>query len=177
MKFSAGEFKFTSKIEVTHVIKYDLHTASGVQHYAGTLGPYDLSSGNGTPDWRGNWQSTVEYGPWSLSATAYYVGKIKAVSQDQGLPLDCANGNLYTRSAPQNTDPRFCWINSFINVDLNASVRVNDKFTFFGNVGNVFNARAPLAAAAYGSAPNFLTTWHYAGVVGRKFSAGANFKF
>lgn len=178
VKFSTGTFKFTSKVEVTHIFKYDLHTTTGaIQHYAGTLGPYDLSSGNGTPDWRGNWQTTIENGPWSLSATAYYVGKIKAVSEDQGLPLDCAGGNLYTRSSPQNNDPRFCYINSFINVDLNASVRVNDKFTFFANVGNVLNARAPLAAAAYASAPNFLTTWHYAGVVGRKFSAGANFKF
>ena len=29
--------------------EYDLHTAKGVQKYAGTLGPYQLSSGNGTP--------------------------------------------------------------------------------------------------------------------------------
>ena len=54
---------------------------------------------------------------------------------------------------------------------------MNDKFTFYVNVGNVFDARAPVAPAAYASAPNFLTTWHYAGLVGRKFSAGANFKF
>ena len=66
---------------------------------------------------------------------------------------------------------------SYITFDLNASAKINDKFTFFANIGNVFNARAPLAGAGYRSAPNFLTTWHYAGVVGRKFSAGANFKF
>lgn len=83
--------KFTSRIEATHVIKYNLVTSAGVQHYAGTMGPYDLSSGNGTPSWRGNWQNTLDFGDYSLSATAFYVSRIKAVSEDQGLPLDCAN--------------------------------------------------------------------------------------
>lgn len=162
---------FTSRIEATHVLKYDLHTSSGVQHYAGTLGPYDLSSGNGTPAWRGNWQNTIEAGPYSLSATAYYVGPIKQVSADQGnLALDCS-ANLY------RTGDRFCIVNSFINVDLNGSVKVNDQFTFFVNVKNLLDARAPIAPAAYASAPNFLTTWHYAGLIGRQFRAGASFRF
>ncbi|WP_336966134.1 TonB-dependent receptor plug domain-containing protein [Sphingobium aquiterrae] len=168
---------FTSRIEVTHIINYDLHTSSGVQKYAGTLGPYDLSSGNGTPDWRGNWQNTVQAGKFSLSATAYYVGRIKAVSADQVSPtngvydLSCAKSNLY------GTGDQFCHIKSFINVDMNATVEVNDQFTFFANVGNVFGAHAPIAPASYASSPNFLTTWHYAGLIGRTFRAGANFKF
>ena len=167
--------KFTSRIEATHVIKYNLVTSAGVQHYAGTMGPYDLSSGNGTPSWRGNWQNTLDFGDYSLSATAFYVSRIKAVSEDQGLPLDCANGNLYTRSSPQNQ--AFCYVSPFINVDLNGTVKVNDKFTFFLNVKNVFDAKAPVAPAAYSSAPNFLTTWHYAGLIGRQYRAGASFRF
>ncbi|MES2097531.1 MAG: TonB-dependent receptor [Pseudomonadota bacterium] len=181
--FRIGGVKFTSKIEVTHIFKYNLHTSAGVQEYAGTFGPYDLSSGNGTPDWRGNWQNTIEVGAFSLSATAYYVGKIKEVSTDQqSAPYTTScSANLY--KVPTTSplyDPgynAFCYVNSFINVDLNASIRVNDGFTFYMNVGNVLNARAPVAPAAYASAPNFLTTWHYAGLVGRKFSAGASFKF
>ncbi|MFN3433619.1 MAG: TonB-dependent receptor domain-containing protein [Sphingomonas sp.] len=169
------DVKFTSRIEATHVIKYNLVTSAGTQHYAGTMGPYDLSSGNGTPAWRGNWQNTIEAGPYSLSATAYYVSRIKAVSEDQGLPLDCDNGNLYTRSSPQ--DLAFCYVRRFINVDMNATAKVNDKFTFFFNVKNVFDAKAPIAPAAYASAPNFLTTWHYAGLIGRQYRAGASFRF
>jgi len=166
------EVKFTSRIEVTHVFKYDLHTSSGIQHYAGTFGPYDLSSGNGTPDWRGNWQNTLEYGPYSISLTAYYVGKIKEVATDQGnLATDCS-ANLY-RSANLNN---FCYVHSFISTDLNMSAKV-EKFTFFVNVKNLLNARAPVAPAAYASAPNFLTTWHYSGLIGRQFRAGASFKF
>ncbi|SEM70757.1 iron complex outermembrane recepter protein [Sphingomonas gellani] len=167
--------KFTSRVEATHIFKYDLHTDSGVQRYAGTLGPYDLSSGNGTPDWRGNWQNTLQLGAYSISATAYYVSHIKQVSADQGLPTDCANGNLYSRAAPYNE--QFCYVKRFINVDLNQTFAVNDKFSFYVNVQNVFDAKAPLATAAYASAPNFLTTWHYAGLIGRQYRAGASFRF
>jgi iron complex outermembrane receptor protein len=168
--------KFTSRIEVTHVLKYNVETADRVQKYAGTLGPYDLSSGNGTPDWKGNWQNTLQLGNYSISATAYYVGKIKAVSADQSPgTLDCDTGNLYTTSSPQ--DLKFCYIKRFINVDVNQTIRVGENFSFFFNILNATNARAPIAPAAYASAPNFLTTWHYSGLIGRAFRAGASFKF
>lgn len=167
---------FTSRIEATHVFQYDLHTSGGVQKYAGTMGPNDLSSGNGTPNWRGNWQNTIQVGAYSLSATTYFVNKIKAVATDLGnLSRDCTAA-LY-KPAGDTTGERFCYVKRFINVDLNGSVKVNDDFTFFVNVGNVFNAKAPVAPAAYSSAPNFLTTWHYAGLVGRTFRAGASFGF
>lgn len=174
-----GGLRFTSRIEATHVMLYNRHTATGVQRFAGTLGPYDLSSGNGTPSWRGNWQTTLESDDFSLSATAYYVGKIKAVATDQGnLSTDCT-ASLY-RVTPASVDPtgeRFCYVKKFVTVDLNGTIRVNDDFTFFANVGNLFNARAPVAPASYASSPNFLTTWHYAGLIGRTFKAGATFSF
>ncbi len=165
--------KFTSRVEATYILKYNRYTSTGVQKFAGTLGPYDLSSGNGTPRIRGNWQNTLDLGDYSISATAYYVGRIKEVSADQGnLSRDCT-ANLY-RTADLN---RFCYVKRFINVDLNQSIKVNDQFTFYINVLNVFDAGAPIAPAAYASAPNFLTTWHYAGLIGRQFRAGANFRF
>ena len=71
---------------------------------------------------------------------------------------------------------KFCYIKRFINVDLNGSVKVNDAFTLYMNVGNVFDAKAPLAPSSY-SGINYLPTWHLAGIIGRTFSAGANFKF
>ncbi|MCP3736462.1 TonB-dependent receptor [Sphingomonas sp. RP10(2022)] len=168
---------FTSRVEVTHLFKYDLHTSAGVQKYAGTMGPYDLSSGNGTPSWRGNWQNTLQVGAFSLSATTYFVDKIKAVATDQGSLSTACTAALYKATTDTTGGDRFCYVKKFINVDLNGSVKVNDDFTFFVNVGNVFNAHAPVAPAAYASAPNFLTTWHYAGLVGRTFRAGASFGF
>lgn len=170
--------RLTSRVEATHVMIYNRHTATGVQRFAGTLGPYDLSSGNGTPSWRGNWQTTLDMDDFSLTATAYYVGKIKAVATDQGNLSTACTASLY--KAPAASDPtseRFCNVKDFVSVDANATWRVTDDFTFYVNVGNLFNARAPIAPASYASSPNYLTTWHYAGLIGRKFSAGASFRF
>ncbi len=180
----ADGVRFTSRLDVTDVLRFDLVTqnAAGtrvVQKYAGTLGPYELSSGGGTPRIRGNWQNTIEAGPWSLTATTYYVGRIKQVAADEITPdstgfidLSCKNS-----LSPTQTGPSQCYVRPFIYVDLNAGVQVNDQFRFFINVQNLTNAHAPLAAGAYTSNPNYLSSWHYAGLVGRNFSAGASFKF
>ena len=172
-----GEARFISRIDVTRLFKYNVDNGDGVvQKYAGTLGPYELSSGAGTPRIRGNWQNTLQLGAVSLTATTYYVSRIKAVAADEVAPdgngdidLSCAN-NLY------GTGDKFCYIKRFIYADLNLSVEVNDKFSFNFNVGNFTNEKAPVAPASY-SGTNYLPTWHYAGVIGRTFRAGANFKF
>ncbi|MBU3077044.1 TonB-dependent receptor plug domain-containing protein [Sphingomonas quercus] len=162
--------KWTSRIDVTDVFKYNVTQNGLVQKYVGTMGPYELSSGAGTPKWRGNWQNTLQFGKFSLTATTYYVSKIKNVAADEGEDLSCEGGNLY------GTGEDFCHIRRFIYSDLNASLQVNDKFTFYINVGNFTNAKAPIAPSSY-SGINYLPTWHYAGVIGRTFRVGANFGF
>lgn len=171
--------KWTSRVEVTHVLKYDLHTDDGkVQHYAGTLGPYDLSSGNGTPDWKGNWQNTVSFGDkYTLSATAYYVGKIRSAAADTNGSDQCPAGNPYGGAGNPDVANRFCYIKKFINVDLNGTAEIKDGVQLYANVGNVFDKKAPIAPGAYASAPNFLTTYHYAGLIGRTFKVGVRFEY
>jgi iron complex outermembrane receptor protein len=146
---------------------------TGVQHYAGTLGPYDLSSGNGTPSWRGNWQNTLE-------SALFDQPDGLLCRTDQG--SRDRSGQSVDRHARQPVQDwsggdKFCYVSPFITTDLNFTARVHDDFTFFFNVKNLFDAHAPVAPAAYASAPNFLTTWHYAGLIGRQFRAGATFKF
>jgi iron complex outermembrane receptor protein len=164
--------KFTSRLDLTYLIQYDLNPGGGgtIQKYAGTLGPYELSSGAGTPRVRGNWQNTLEFGPFALTATTYYVSRIKEVAADEGDDLSCAGGNLY------GTGSSYCFIKRFIYADVSAAVRVSDDFTFNLFVGNITGAKAPIAPASY-SGTNYLPTWHIAGVVGRTFRAGATFKF
>ncbi|NOW44424.1 iron complex outermembrane receptor protein [Novosphingobium sp. SG751A] len=162
--------KWTSRLEATYVIRYDLNNAGVLQRYAGTFGPYDLSSGNGTPRIRGNWQNTLEIGQLSLSLTTYYVGRIKETAADQASTDTSCSQNLY------KTGNNFCYVSPFINNDFNATLKINDRMTVYGIVKNLFDAKAPVAPAAYSSAPNFLTTWHYAGLVGREFRAGVNIK-
>ena len=175
----ADGVRFNSRVDVNHVIQYDLHTTTGVQKYAGTLGPYDLSSGNGTPSWRGNWQNTLDFGKVAVSLTTSFVGRIKEVSTDQQTaPFTTAcTANLYKvpSSAPNYT--AFCYVDRFVNNDLNVTFKPNEDLNFWFTVKNLFDAKAPVAPAAYASAPNFLTTWHYAGLVGRAYRLGANFNF
>lgn len=167
---------FDSRLDLQTTLKFDRHIAGGaVQSFAGTVGPADLSSGGGTPKWRGNWQNTLTVGKVSLTATTYYVGSMKAVAADQGnLDTSCA-ATLYKDATGGNS---FCKISSFAYADLNATVKVNDDFSFYLLVGNVTNAGAPVYPnILYTSQPNYLASWHIAGLVGRTFRAGANFKF
>ncbi|WP_025587599.1 TonB-dependent receptor plug domain-containing protein [Sphingomonas sp. UNC305MFCol5.2] len=169
--------RFVSRLDVNKILKFDVDFGDGTTRpYVGTLGPYELSSGAGTPEWRGNWQNTLELGDFSISATTYYVSRIKAVAADEVEPD--ANGDL-DLSCDQNlygTGEDACYIKRFIYADLNMTYKVNDNFTFYMNVGNFTNERAPIAPASY-SGVNYLPTWHFPGVIGRTFRAGASFKF
>jgi iron complex outermembrane receptor protein len=172
--------RFESRLDVQETLQYDLHPTSGaVQKYAGTVGPEDLSSGGGTPRWRGNWQNSLVAGPFALTTTTYYVGRIKAVAADQASSVNgdiSCNAAIY-KVAGQPVD-KFCYVHSFIYTDLNLAAKVSDQFQFSLTVGNVFGARAPVFAnTAYTTQTNYLASWHAAGLIGRTFKAGASFKF
>jgi len=175
---------FTSRLDVSEILKFNVDFGDGVvRKYVGTIGPYELSSGAGTPRWRGNWQNTLEVGPLSLTATVYYVSHLKQVAADDLSPdssghidLSCDSAGDFYPYPSADAQSKYCYIRRFIYADLNASVKVNDKFTFSFIVDNFTNARAPIAPTAY-SGTNYLPTWHYAGVIGRVFRAGATFKF
>jgi iron complex outermembrane receptor protein len=169
--------RFISRLDVNKILRFNVDFGDGVERkYVGTLGPYELSSGAGTPEWRGNWQNTFEFGDFSVSATAYYVSRIKSVAADEVEPDEAGNLDLSCDQNLYGTGEDACYIKRFIYADLNLSYRVNDSFTFFGNVGNFTNERAPIAPASY-SGTNYLPTWHMAGVIGRTFRAGASFRF
>ncbi|WP_443030451.1 TonB-dependent receptor plug domain-containing protein [Sphingomonas sp. ZT3P38] len=170
------DVRFETRLDLQATLKFDRHLDNGnVQHFTGTVGPADLSSGGGTPKWRGNWQNTLIMGPVSLTATTYYVGRMKGVATDQGnLDTSCA-ATIYKDATGGNS---FCKINRFIYADLNATIKVNDQFSFFMFVGNFTNAGAPVYAnTLYTTQPNYLASWHLPGLIGRTFRAGANFKF
>ncbi|MDB5674767.1 MAG: TonB-dependent receptor [Sphingomonas bacterium] len=178
------DVKLISRLDVNQILNFDVDFGDGlVRKYAGTIGPYELSSGAGTPSIRGNWQNTLQVGRFSLTGTIYYVSRIKQVGADDLSPtggvLDysCAGsaGDFYPYPNADAVN-KFCYIKSFTYADMNAMFKVNEDFTFYVNVGNVTNARAPLAVSSY-SGVNYLPTWHMAGVIGRTFRAGATFKF
>ena len=166
--------KFTSHIEVTKIFTFDFKQSDSDPYvsYVGTQAPYITSSGAGTPAWRGNWQNAVEYGKFSVAATAYYTSGYKAVAIDQFGGSDCATSSTY-----QGSDPNFnCKVRRFIDVDLTGRINVNDRFSIYTNINNVFDAKAPLNAGNY-AANNYNPTYTQAGAVGRFMRIGVDFKY
>lgn len=174
--------KWTSSVDVTDIFKFDFNACTdkgdpncATQHWVGTQAPYVLSSGAGTPKWRGSWENTLQLDKLTVSGTVYYTSGYKAVAEDQnGVGATSCADNLYDGSLPDF----YCHTKRFIDVDLTGSYKVSDKFTFYVNVLNLFDAKAPLNPANYaGAGANYNPTWSQQGIIGRFVRFGANFKF
>ncbi|WP_010188087.1 TonB-dependent receptor domain-containing protein [Sphingomonas sp. PAMC 26605] len=176
--------KLTSALEGTLVLEYKVNTGvNGVYDYLGTLGPYNTSSASGTPRWRANWQNTLEAGPYSLTATTYFTSGYKGYAADYNGVGSCDAGQtpastyLYNGDVSRTVGGALqCTVKHFLSVDLNGSVKVNDKFTFYLIVQNLFDAHAPFDPNTYGG-NNYNPAWASSGIIGRAFKGGASFKF
>ncbi|WP_277967853.1 TonB-dependent receptor domain-containing protein [Sphingomonas echinoides] len=176
--------KLTSSLEGTLILEYKVNTGiNGVYDYLGTLGPYNTTSASGTPRWRANWQNTLEAGAYSLTATTYFTSGYKGYAADYTGVGSCAAGRTPASSYLYNGDlsrvtggALQCTVKHFLSVDLNGSVKVNDKFTFYAIVQNLFDAHAPFDPNTYGG-NNYNPAWAASGIIGRSIKAGANFKF
>ncbi|MGY4398002.1 iron complex outermembrane receptor protein [Sphingomonas sp. UYAg733] len=195
--------RFTSSVDATYVIDYkqSFPGGGGTQSYAGTLGNFQITSGSGTPQWRGNWQNTLDFGAASISATAYYTQGYSTTAEDSsgagssficGVPalfdsdVTAANpggDGIVDSSSDANSHtyndgvtPVQCDVKHFVNVDMSASYNVNDNFTFYVNVLNLFGAKAPLDATTYGGY-QYNPAWANSGIIGRSFRVGAKVKF
>jgi iron complex outermembrane receptor protein len=172
--FKFGENnRFTSRLEGTEILNFDFKPSATApyDHYVGTQAPYVISSGAGTPRWRANWQNSLQLGAFTLTGTGYYTSGYKSIAVDQ-------NGHDATSCADSlyGTAETFCHTKGFFDLDLVGQVKVNDQFTFYVNAVNVLDSQPPLNPANY-AAVNYNPTWSQAGIVGRYFRAGANFKF
>jgi iron complex outermembrane receptor protein len=166
------KIRFSSTLEVTDLLRSNFQPGPGeaTQRFVGTQGPYIISSGAGTPKWRGNWSNSLEWGPGTLTATAYYTSGYRSTAEDQngaGTGGDCTTA-LY--------DPAFCRTRRYIQLDLVGSLKAGKNFTFYVNVINALNARPPFNPANY-SAVNYNPTYSYGGIIGRMFRAGAKVSF
>jgi iron complex outermembrane receptor protein len=110
---SFGDFgKWTSDLSVTKIFSFKLINADGTsEQWVGTQAPYILSSGAGTPRYRGTWNNSYEYGPANVTLTTYYTSGFQSTAVDAfGDPTIC----IYTTN--------YCHVASFIDMDLTAIV-------------------------------------------------------
>jgi len=166
--FDFGEHvRFTSDVSLTDVFsfKYD-QPGQPVVDYVGTESPYNLSSGAGTPKYRGAWTNSLDIGPFNLTATAYYTSSFKMYA------LDLAPGCFSTNTVTGADVPPNCTVPHFIDVDLTATYKINDKIEIFGGISNLFDTSPPFDPIDYAGV-NYNATYHQAGIVGRFFRIGA----
>lgn len=175
----ADGVKWTSSGEATYVINYD-ETLPGVgtEHFAGTLGPINYTSGAGTPRWQANWQNTFDIGKWTLTATAYYTSGYKTTSEDVFGPgtNTCSGNNISAGIFDDNATPIRCHVKAFVDLDMHLAYALNEHFTLYSNVKNVLDSKPPFDPVTYGGI-GYNPAYAEAGIVGRYMEVGANVTF
>jgi iron complex outermembrane receptor protein len=170
--------KWVSEVNFTDIFSFTYDNGGTTLQFVGTQAPYDLSSGAGTPKYRGNWANTFSYGPLSVTGTLYYVSPIKETGVDvTGEPPTC----LYS-SESGSPFPNGCNVKEFWDFDLTGRYQINSKVELYAYVANVLDAHPPLdpadyAAGADGSGLNYNPTYAQAGAVGRAFKIGVHVKY
>jgi iron complex outermembrane receptor protein len=159
--------RFSSELQTTDVMSFVYEPVGQArQQYSGTEGPYNLSSGAGTPKWRGNWNNTYSWGPATASAIVYYTSGFYQFGEDVAPPGVCLYG--------PPTLPTNCHIGSFTDVDLTGSYTISKQWTVSAAVQNVLDRLPPLNPANYAGI-NYNPTYAQAGIVGRFFRVSARF--
>lgn len=173
-RFDLGpDIRLTSTLEASYIINLSTEFPDGtVESYEGTSGNFNLTAGSGTPEWHGTWQNTLEWDRLTVTATAELFGGYNLSAEDQGtISGDC--GLLSTDPAQQYSD---CDVDDYITVDLGASYRINDNFTLYMNVLNVFDNLPPIDPVTYG-ANNYNPVQGGTGIFGRSYRVGVKANF
>lgn len=172
-QFNLGSgIRWSTSLEASYIINLSTTFPNGTtQSYEGTAGNNSLTAGSGTPEWHGNWVNTFEYGPATLSIAAEFFGGYNLSAEDisgPGTSGDCSYlGSV--RYVPCNVD-------DYITVDLATSYKINDKFTLYLNVLNLFDTLPPIDPITYG-ANNYNPVQGGNGIFGRSYRAGVKASF
>jgi iron complex outermembrane receptor protein len=158
--------KWSSDLSVTKIFSFKLIFPDGTSNqYVGTEAPYILSSGAGTPRYRGSWSNTYAYGPASATLSTYYTSGFRETGVDAtGSYSTCLYNDAY------------CHVASFIDIDLTGLYRVNEHLTTSFTIQNLMDRLPPINPANY-AGQNYNPTYHQAGIIGRYFKLGVGYKF
>ncbi len=166
-----------TELQWTHVFRYTQTFGGGARYdFAGTQGPYSLSSAGGTPQDRANLIVTYARGPFSVTGTVRYVSDYQSINWQGDVPPEGAPKCL-PAVAGGLLDTPGCHVASFTTLDLSASYSGFKDWQVFGSIINVFNRIAPFnPAAAYGGV-NYNYNWALSGATGTQFNLGVRYTF
>ncbi|HEV2539988.1 MAG TPA: TonB-dependent receptor [Frateuria sp.] len=169
----ANGMRYTTELTGTQIFQWKLRLPDGTsQSYVGTQGPYNLSSGAGTPRTRASWANTLEAGPLTVTGTLYYTSGYREIAADVGV-LGLFDGDCLSTTPAGTNFPASCHVGSFYDFDLTGSYAFNDKVSLTASIMNLFDHKPPFDPANYaGAGANYNPTWSQAGVVGRFYNLG-----
>lgn len=175
------DLKLISQFEASYVLKYELTDENGNKlRYDGTLSPCNITSCSGSPKWRGTWQNTLVYKDTSISLTAYYTSGYDNASIDfGGVKGDCLGNAADHISVMTYEDgtPVLCRAKETWNFDLSVQQKINDNFTIYANVLNVFNIKPPFDPSGAYQLFQYNPAWAGPNMTGRFFRVGAKVHF
>jgi iron complex outermembrane receptor protein len=173
--------KFTSSFDGNYILRLNMITPTGTEHFAGSIGPYFNVSGAGTPKFKANWSNTFAKGPFAFTLTAYFTDGYDLQAEDYGdtVGLCISNGdsasNINTKYA-DNVTPVRCKVKSFWDIQTHLSYDFTSKLQFYIDVDNLFDRSAPYDPTTYGGF-DYNDVVANSGIYGRTFKVGVRAKF
>jgi len=160
---------WSTSLEGSYIMRLSTTFPDGsTQRYDGTLGNFNLTAGSGTPKWRGTWLNTLDFGKVSLTGTVNFFGGYDLSAMDQG--------DAYKDCGQMTAGFQACRVKDYITFDLNAQVRVNEQFTFYATMMNVFDDLPPIDTVTYG-AHAYNPVQGGLGILGRYFNVGVKLNY
>lgn len=179
-RFEVFGITWRSNFDASYILRLTQTFPDGtVERYDGSLGNFNLTSGNGTSKLRGNWQNSFEFSRnFSLTGTANYYGGYNLSAQDQGTGyLDCGLSPLVVTDASGNITSGYCNVPAYVTFDLNGTVRINDRFTLSITALNLFDNLPPVDPVTYGANYYNAVQSGNQGILGRYFRVSITTKF
>jgi iron complex outermembrane receptor protein len=178
----SDNLRWRSNADASWLMKYNLtRQGGGVEKYAGTLSPCNITSCSGAPSWRAQWQNSLDIGEKvTLTLTGYWTQGVDTAQIDATAAVkgDCAyNAAHFYIQVYEDGSPVQCRSKDVWNADFTGIYRLNDNFQFKLDVLNVFGIKAPFDPnAAYGLF-GFNPSWAGPNIMGRYFRLGAKLDF
>lgn len=166
-------FNWTSDFNGTKILTWCETLVNGGPciSMVGTQGPFNLSSGAGTPKFRWNWANTFTMGPASVTATVYWVSRYNMTIPDLAPPGVCASVGYLGTQVPAD-----CGVPAFYYIDLTGIYHINDNWSLTAGILNATNKSPPFDPIDY--AGNYYSpTYAQQGAVGRFYQVGLQIKF
>ena len=174
--------KWTSSFDGNYTLRLNLlEPGQPVQHYAGTIGPYNNVSAGGTPKFKANWANSFAKGPFTATVVAYYTDGYQLQGEDFGdtTGLCIANGasasNINTTYL-DGISPVRCKVKPFWDIDTHLTYQATKHIQLYMDVQNLFDKQPPIDPTTYG-ANNYNDVVANAGIYGRTFKFGVKATF